>query len=286
MESRVLYTPKAKKHVPLRAQRSIKRHAVLGGIGLMLAAVSVLLYGPWLRVEHISIFGAGVDDELLIQRAIKEELAGARAWPIPKRNILFFSASMAVQTLQKKFPIIETADIEKKIPNAVHITIKKRSLLGIICLTSTPVDEFQEAVVSERGPEPCGYIDAHGIVYDEAPSSSGYLISKITMEGHALVIGEQAVDRKTIEQMAKISEELPRVLGGPIVGYRILKRVPSEIRVQTGQGFTLILKKDDDFLHIWGVLKTVLEKEIGSKKSQLDYIDLRFGNKVFYKFKE
>jgi hypothetical protein len=47
----------------------------------------------------------------------------------------------------------------------------------------------------------------------------------------------------------------------------------------------LILNVKDDYSRVFSVLKTVLENEIKDKAKDIDYIDLRFGNKVFYKYK-
>ena len=70
-----------------------------------------------------------------------------------------------------------------------------------------------------------------------------------------------------------------------VIGYQLFSKIPGEIRVTVSDGFKIYFNRDDDLENAFVVIKTVLEEEIKEKRSRLDYIDARFGNKVFYKLR-
>ena len=131
----------------------------------------------------------------------------------------------------------------------------------------------------------CAYVDTDGVAYQRSPISSGFLIMKISTDASSTPIGDDLIERASIERMIRLKRELPATVGLSITSYELMAAIPHEIRAMTNKGFALVVKDSDDVNNMIRVLKTVLEKEIGSRRKNLDYIDLRFGNKVFYKFK-
>ena len=89
-----------------------------------------------------------------------------------------------------------------------------------------------------------------------------------------------------MREMQFLKDELKKKNGLEIVSYHFFSRVPREIRVETANGFKLWFDRTKNLSESFKVLKTVLEQEIKDRRQELSYIDLRFGNKVFYKYKK
>ena len=54
----------------------------------------------------------------------------------------------------------------------------------------------------------------------------------------------------------------------------------------TRAGWEILLLEDTDPEAAYKNLELALEREIKDKIASLDYIDLRFGNRIFYKFRD
>ena len=98
-------------------------------------------------------------------------------------------------------------------------------------------------------------------------------------------IGTIVLDQDLMNDLILLSAGLEKVAGIRPIAYEFLSKISSEIKVETNDGFKIIFKRGGDFNKSLQALKTVLEQEVKGKRSQLEYIDLRLGNKVFYKFR-
>ena len=79
------------------------------------------------------------------------------------------------------------------------------------------------------------------------------------------------------------SELLKNETGEEVESFILSGGLDDEFRARVRSGFFLYVKRDDDFVRVVKTFKIFLEKEIGEKKRFLEYVDLRFGNKIFYK---
>lgn len=241
---------------------------------ILCAGIFSVLYNPAWHVGEIRISGF----ETLVESELRETTAamldGRYAGIIPRRSYFVARSSAIEEKLLQTFPQIKSALVEKKFPDALNIAVEERKIWGIAC----------NGLLKPEEPD-CVYVDTTGFGTGDSPSSSGSLILKIKTDIDDLRPGTQIFDRVVVEKILVLEKEVERILGSEIVGYEIPTKISGEVRVDVADGFRLLFVLDDTLDHQFGVLKTVLEKEIQNKRSQLSYIDLRFGNKVFYKWK-
>ena len=283
MNNRILYIPKEKKQFGNR-KKNHSLYMVAAPVILAGAFIAVFFGVRWraLQIEKISINGLSAIQEEDVDREIVSALSGSfAAGLIPYRFLLAAPAGAITACIKEKFPLISDVEVKKEFPNALAITVTERQLFGVLCN-----DYMSKEEVSVEGKEiQCAYLDTNGIAYQKAPEAEGFLIMKVSTDAESIPLGESAVDFALMRRMIELNEKLPSAIGSPILGYQLLRNSPHELRAVSKPGFVLIMKEDGDMGTLLYVLKTVLEKEIGAKRSRLDYIDLRFGNKVFYKFK-
>ena len=63
--------------------------------------------------------------------------------------------------------------------------------------------------------------------------------------------------------------------------------ISDDVRLRTSEGWAIYLNEKTDLGQEVEILKIVLEKEISQiQRQDLEYIDLRINNKVYYKFRE
>ncbi len=160
--------------------------------------------------------------------------------------------------------------VQKKIPHTLIVSVEERSSWGIFCSANSE----------------CAYIDAKGFAYESAPLFSGMLVTKIMSDASSsLIIPSQAVEQATMQKITEIGDHLKDITGSANVSYELTHDLPREIHAVTPEGYKIYFDRDSDLLNAFRVVKTLLAGELKDKYARLDYIDVRFGNKVFYKLK-
>lgn len=267
MTSRILYTPReaARSRRPF-SKKGLFVSCAIAIFFLLVAGASYLIQIPQLQINEIRFSGleALVKEELT--SAIWKQLEGKYIFIFPRRTIVMADTSAIAGGLKKTFPRIKNISVRKIFPHTLEISVEERRAFGILC-----------------GRSQCAYIDASGFAYETAPDSTGSLIMKIRSDLDEVKIGSQTFAGTLMELMIFLKEELHRAVDLEVIGYEISQKTPREIRVVTNDGFSILFNREDDFKNVFRVLKTILYEEIKERKSGLEYIDLRFGNKVFYK---
>lgn len=288
MNNRILYIPKEKKYA--RKKKRSKGLWVIGGVAsciVFIAAGIMIVRLHIFHIQTISISGLRSIHESDVQQEIASILTGSYAFGlIPYSSLLAAPTQIITKTIVYRFPLITAVHIKKEFPNILVISAKERIMFGILCNDLVNNDAApQEVLPEEQTDIQCAYVDTEGIAYESAPKTEGFLITKVSTDSPEITIGKQAIDSAMMRRITDISAKLPSVIGSSIIGYQLLRNVAREVRVVSKDKFSLIINRDDDLDNALSVLATILKKEIGSKRKNLDYIDLRFGNKVFYKFR-
>lgn len=268
MEGRILYTARDTKFSKKKiSQKEIWILLILTGLVAILGGAIYFLRLSYWQIKKVEVGSSGVLAPQEIKARIDYFLGGRILFFLPRGSFLLFSSSGLASVLQKEFPQIESVAIQKEFPDYLRVVVKERELFGIFCN------------------EGCVYIDKQGFAYDYAPGSSGSLLIKIKSDAAEARIGSTVLDAGLISEFLLISSGVSKVSGAKVIVYEFSFKVPSEIKVETSEGFKIVFKRGGDFESSFRILQTVLQQEIKEKRPRLDYLDLRFGNKVFYKFK-
>lgn len=284
MSDRILYTPKEKKKSPQK--RNLRSLWIIGGTVIFILLCAGTIYVTRLsalQIKHISIVGLEAISTQDVQSEVDAALADSFfVGLIPYRFLLAAPLEAVAQGITRHFPLIADVAIEREFPDTLAITVRERKPFGIICNDAPrdiPASDQQQPEVQ------CAYIDTTGVAYQQAPRTTGFLIIKISTDDAAVTVGNQMIDKVMMRRMIDVGGKIHSAVSSSVVSYQLLRNTPRELRVTVKEGFSLILNRDDDLNQTLSVLRTLLEKEIKQKRKHLDYIDLRFGNKVFYKMK-
>lgn len=271
MRSRIVYhgagVPKKRKKIHWGMS------VLVGGVILLvLAGVAYVIRLPLLQVHRITLIGIETLEEAALRERIAEGLAGSYAWILPRSSFFFVRSDGVKADLEAKFPRIKDARVEKRFPDAMSVAITERLFWGVFCSTEH----------SSTTPA-CAYIDPSGIAYARSPEPEGKLIIVVRSDRGDAALGTAVVDRALMDEMRKIVSEFETKADISVSGFMISSRVPGELRAIAAEGFTLIFARENNIGESIEIFKQILEKEIGHRRSRLEYVDLRLGNKVFYK---
>src|SRR3989338_7956712 len=293
-QSRILYTPiQEKRKSRLRARRSIFLSlGILTALGTT-AAIIYVLQMPYFQINSIKISGLVSLDELEIRHKISVLLDEKMGIFFQRKSFFFLQSERVESGLKSVFPRIAAVSAAKIFPQELSVKISERNLWGIYCndfkIETSPEERITgeniKAQAIETKVATCAYTDDTGFAYESAPASSGSLLLKIHGDGE-LKITSQAISSEFVVKMREFSEMLKNTLGMEIVGFEFSFQIQREFRALTSDGFSLWINRDDDFAGVIKVLKTVLDEEIKDRRAELEYADLRFGNKVFYRYRQ
>jgi len=256
-----------------RRKKRISRRAVFAVLCFVLAggiaggAVYLLRYPLW-QITEISFSGFGRVAPTDVEAKIQEDLRGSFLLVLPRSSYFLFDSEASEEKILKDFPRLESVQIRKEFPSKISVAAKEREFWAIYC-------------AGESGR--CGYIDRTGFVYEEAPVSTGSLILAVFRDTGGVQIPSQSLEQALVEKFILFSALLKNETGEEVESFILSGGLDDEFRARVRSGFFLYVKRDDDFARVVKTFKIFLEKEIGEKKRGLEYVDLRFGNKIFYK---
>lgn len=273
MRSRIVYhgadAPKKGRKIPWVLP-------ALAGGAIVLAAAGIVyaIRLPALQVHRITMTGIETLEEAALRRRIGEGLAGEYLWVLPRSSFLFVRSAEVKADLEREFPRIREAHVEKEFPDAMNIAISERPFWGVFCSTEQ----------SSTTPA-CAYIDPSGVAYARSPEPEGRLIIVVRSDRGSAVLGSAVLEQGLMGQIREIADALEEKADVPVAGFVVSSRVPGEIRAVAAEGFTMIFARENNIKETVSVFRQVLDGEIGDRRAMLDYVDLRLGNKVFYKLK-
>jgi len=108
------------------------RTRVIGytALALTLTAIGFLIYGPWFRIETVSVTGTRLIDPKSIEQSAKKYLDGQRWLVLPNRTIWILSSRGLSEHLEKQIRqriSIEQVTVEKTIPHSLKIVVAERT---------------------------------------------------------------------------------------------------------------------------------------------------------------
>ncbi|MFA5095189.1 MAG: hypothetical protein WC447_00800 [Candidatus Paceibacterota bacterium] len=273
-----------------RKQRKILRRKIFFLVFLLiLVLVGLSFLSKWekVNINNIQISGNKVVETKMIEDIAKEKIAGNFLWVLPKTNFLLYPKGEIKKELADKFKRLKDISISIKNLQTLDISLTERTALYTYCGTMPP--ELNNSEIEIQNNNKCYFMDDSGYIFDEAPYFSGEVYLKFYGTASFGSYFSQPIFGKLI----LLKETLEKIAIKPVIFYvqdngDIEMFLSSTSESQLGP--KIILKTDSDFEKVAENLQTVLgtepfKSDFKNKYSSLLYIDLRFGNKVYYKFK-
>lgn len=234
---------------------------------LILVLSCIFLFSPLFTIKAVEVSG----NKKIKTEQIKEGF--------DYKNIFLFSEEGIKNDLLKKFPKIGNIEVKKNIvKRIVELKIEERERLGILCRM-----DVEEKV---KG---CFYIDKNGYVFEEAPETSGSLILLIKdYSQNNFDVGEHIFGQGTTSFISEIKEKLYSEANVKPIDFNLLAFPYVDLKVVTDEGWYIIFSLGKDATGQILALEAVLNSgpdELGELRDnkELEYIDLRLENRIYYK---
>ena len=246
---------------------------------------------PRVTIQTIEVIGTEIINAPEVEKEVRDMLTGRYFYLFSRANTFLYPRESMYVHLLDAFPRIESLAVDRTGMNTVRITIVERIGSHLYC-GITPQNEIDEV---------CYFINDDGYIFDHAPYFSGDLYFKFygpltddgvtPSDGSPLGRHMLLVDR--FHELVRFMNGLESIGFNP-VGLSMGTDGNNTITLfsDTGVGHPVVMfRNDNDLEEILENLSASMKKpefrgEIQSKYSTLLYVDLRFTNKVLYKFRE
>lgn len=274
----------------LRRRRKAKRikYAIIFGVCVfILGIISYLSHLPRVRINEVALTGGILVTEKEVKEESLEFMNGKYFFLFPKNNSFLYQKSGLEEHLKDKFKRVDTITVDLDGLNKLVINITERKPIAIWCReNSMPVGTSTE-IVAGFPKENCYFMDSLSTIFAEAPNFSGDAYFKY----YGLVEDPSPIGKKYIASSTEFV-----AINSFIQSIKELKIKPVYLQAKEEGEFSLFLQGGGQiFFDVrksldlsYQNLQTLLKSpELVIKQGYLpvEYVDLRYGNKLFYKLK-
>ena len=279
---------------PSKLRRRRRKILAVKILFVFLLIVGLIFLLSWLskisaiQITNIKVSGNSSVSEDEIKNLITEETSKKYLLLFSQNSLFLYPRKQIEAKILNDLKKIEKVEIKSKGLKTKTVSVVERKPNSIWCDSGESEADGNNS--KEKNPESCYFLDREGMVFSDAPSFSGQAYTRY----HGLLQGDLNPIGRMYLPSAKFKE-----IGNFINSLKGLGLVISEFHSETEGDYEIYLENGskiifDDrrpFDKILVNLESILS-EIGigkglstSSSVKLDYVDLRFGNKVFYKTK-
>ncbi len=244
--------------------RKFKITAVLFVPVIFLSLILYLSRLPSLQVSFIDVSGEKTVAKDDIKNATLEYISGKRFFFFPNTNIFLVNEAGVAAVLISEFPRIEEVDVNKNADGVLKVEIKERSPVALWCNNS------------------CFLLDSSGLIYSKVENDVelfGKLVFRGSIEGDPLMSHFQ--NKEEIDSYLKVV----LLLKSKNINTKSINiQSTDKAIIETDIGNIFVDPNSKDLSSaIDNAILVIEDRVLKEPGSKFEYIDTRFGNKVFYK---
>lgn len=184
---------------------------------------------------------------------------------LKSRNYFIFPEDKMRAEILETFPKIGEV-IVKKNSETIEITVEERGMIGVWCSMGE-----------------CFYFDKKGVIFEQAPKSTGSLILAVEdARNFDHNLGDTVLTSAEVTFLEEARGLISRNF--PFDAQLFIITQKSEFEILTSENWRVFLNKKESPQYQLSNLKYLLDEEIKNRRRELDYVDLRLGNRVYYKY--
>ena len=245
-----------------------------------------------INVVRVEVSGNKIVEAVDIERVAQEKIGEKYFWVAPKSNYFLIPKKSIKRTLFLEYPRLEEIDIDISDNQTLAIEVAERGTSFTWCGDSLP----------EKGVRPeevkCYFADEEGFVFDESPYFSGDVYFRFygSLEGESLstyprgrYLSSELEELIFLKEVVAGLDLIPSSYYKNPEGYYELYLASSSTPPEAPR-IIFELSEESEVEKMAENLRSAvyaepLEEELDTKYEDLEYLDLRFGNRVYYKFR-
>lgn len=236
------------------------------------AAIYFLLFFPKFQVQNINVAGnQKINTEEvknIIGNLATKKFIELGSWNISSKSIFLVDTGDIQNQIASSYPIIKKVTINKKLPQDLNAQIEERSQFATFCQS-----------------DKCFVIDEAGVIFEDSPNNpENAFIVRQNQDINELFLGERVVQENLMTTISEIEKNLKDNF--QITLTEALISTPIRLDVKTGENWQIYFDIDEnsDIGLQLTKLNLLLKDELSTElRQKLEYIDLRFKDRAYYK---
>ncbi|HEY4509263.1 MAG TPA: hypothetical protein VJC13_03260 [Candidatus Paceibacterota bacterium] len=265
----------------------------------LVALVSYVSHRPQIRISKVELSGGVLVTETDVDAKSREYLSGSYLWLFPKNNTFWYSEGGLADYLKESFKRIDTISIHRKDLKTLVVEIKERKPVAMWCEgnpgevrpslnAGSEVQPSGSEGVLSSAERTCYFLDQNSTIFAKAPNFSGDAYFKF----YGSISGNNPIGTEYIASSTEFAE-----LSDFIIKTKQLSLRPQYMIAKDGGEFSLVIAGGGQIMfdmrlplatvaqNLEALLRTQVLATSTSGVLPVEYIDLRYGNKLFYKIK-
>ncbi len=237
----------------------------------------IFILSPLVDIENISVINTNRTDKSVITAHAGELLSGKKYSYIHNANYFFLDEEKIKKYLLSD-QRIKDISIKKKFPHSIEISVTEYSLMSVWCVG----DAMDNCYLLEDG------CVTRTVNLDDAliQANSYYIISD---KGHdQLSMNQCVMSQEDLDRIVFLGQEFMYALNvGINKPYVIEARGSREVRFVTDESWQIVASVKQSPQETIEMARLFITKtQFPTSRADLEYIDLRFAEKIFYKLKD
>ena len=259
-----------------RKRRVLWASAVCAALLFVVLCSIFLARASFLRITNVMVSGTSVTPPSVIQALTQQNITGNYLFFYPKNNILLYPKNAIRQELSTQFPTFKSVDIYVGPPDGgfhkLAIVVVERQPTALWC--------------ADASSSTCFLLDADGLAYAAAPSYSGDAYKKYSGIATSGTLPWQYLTPQEFHSLSALVDAIAKKESADTVA-TISVDANNDVHVVFVSGFELMFALHDDTGKLFERFGLALAAApfMAHPLADFEYLDLRFGDKLYYKLK-
>ncbi len=253
-----------------RRRRRVMRLWFFGGIIFILLLRFIgVSHLPFLQVETVNVKGTETVSPEELQELTTEQLGGAYGWLFSRGNIFIYPKQEIMAAVYESDPVIKNVEVEAENFSTINVHVVERKPKALWCSGT------------------CYFMDEDGVVYEQAPEFSAPVYVKYEGRASGENLPKQFLSGEKFLALSALVDALGQTRAEVRIE-RVIVDQNADAHVRFADGFELKFATGDDGGDVYERFTLALESEPFKNHalSQFEYLDLRFGDKLYYKLRD
>ena len=270
-----------------KRKRSRMRFVGVTAILFVVLVVTLTLLTRLNRIQilHVEVSGNQVIDSDVIAARVQADIAGHYGYIVPRKNAFLYPKAKILADLHATFPRLSSISVYRTNLHTILVTVTEERGDALWCGTGVAQIDYTA---------PCYFVDAGGTIIDTAPLYSGAVYPRFfggVLNG-TQPLGARFIDQASYDRLIAFDQSV-RQLGFSIKAISIGPGDEDSFVINLDGTNTALIhfKADDNYDTLLANLKAALGKgelstQLAKDRANLEYFDLRFTDKVYYRFSD
>ncbi len=261
------------------AERRRKRLLLLAGVILGIVVVLFLFFwwffnASFLTISSVQVSGENVIPESSILDAVNSDTSGSYLGLFARNNIFLYPKSKIEADLVALYPTLASVSINAQDFHTIDVVVTERMPHALWC-GSDPTN-----------PTTCFLLDANGLAYANAPQYSGEVYQTYYSAASVGPLPAQFLTAASFHSLSALVGAFQTKIASDTVE-SVLVDQNNDVHLAFSGGYEILFGAADDSGQIFQRFSLALTADpLNSHPlSDFQYVDLRFGDKVYYKLK-